>query len=102
MSLGPDGNLYVSWALPGVVNVYSLNNPEDPELIRTLPSEPGAHHMAFSKDGRYLFVQNNMLSLDGMDSGTISVIDLKSLELVAIVDSFIKRGWQPESIILME
>ena len=43
-----------------------------------------------------------MLSLDGMDSGTISVIDLKSMKLVAIVDSFIMRGWQPESIILME
>ncbi|MEE8132746.1 MAG: hypothetical protein V3T40_04135 [Nitrososphaerales archaeon] len=100
--LGPDGNLYVSWAKPGVVNVYSLKKPDVPELVRTLPAEPGAHHIAFSKDGRYMFVQNNLLTLEGMNSGTISVVDLESGELVATVDSFIKRGWQPESLLLLE
>ena len=62
---GPDGNLYVSWALPGHVNVYSLRNPEQPELIRTYETQAGAHHVDFSKDGRYMFVQNNMINLEG-------------------------------------
>ena len=99
--LGPDGNLYLSWAQPGLVNVYNLKDPEAPRLIRTLPAEPGAHHIAFSDDGRYLFVQNNLLNLKKMDAGTISVVELKSGQPVATVDSFIQQGLQPASLLLL-
>ncbi|HED04123.1 MAG TPA: YncE family protein [Candidatus Fraserbacteria bacterium] len=98
---GPDGNLYVSWAQPGLVNVYNLKDPEAPRLIRTLPAEPGAHHIAFSDDGRYLFVQNNLLNLEKMNAGTISVLDLNSGRPVATVDSFIQQGLQPASLLLL-
>ena len=37
LNIGPKGNLYVSFAVPGVVNEYSLENPGQPELLRTLP-----------------------------------------------------------------
>jgi DNA-binding beta-propeller fold protein YncE len=101
ITLGPDGNLYVSFAQPGVVNVYSLTNPEQPQLIRTLPAEAGAHHIIFSPDGQYMFVQNNLLGLEGMNTGTISVVDLSTGRLVATVESFRKKGLLPTSLVLI-
>jgi DNA-binding beta-propeller fold protein YncE len=101
ISLGPDGNLYVSFAQPGVVNVYSLENPEAPRLIRTLPAEAGAHHILFSPDGRYMFVQNNLLGLEGMNAGTISVVDLSTGRLTATVESFREQGLLPTSFVLI-
>lgn len=101
MALGPDGNLYVSFAQPGVVNVYNLDDPTSPRLIETLPTEAGAHHIEFSADGAYLFVQNNMLNLDGMNAGTISVLDRKSGEIVATINAFNEAGLKPESIMLL-
>jgi len=101
MYVGPDGHLYVSFAQPGVVNVYNIADPTSPRLIKTLPAEPGAHHIAFSENGKYMFVQNNLLNLEKMNAGTISVVDLQSGKLVASVDSFIKRGLQPASLVLL-
>jgi DNA-binding beta-propeller fold protein YncE len=101
MYLGPDRNLYVTWAQPGVVNVYDIEKPESPKLIKTLPADVGAHHIAFSEDGRYMFVQNNLLNLEGLNSGTISVVDLHSGELISTVKSFVEGGWQPASILLL-
>lgn len=101
MTLGPEGNLYVSFAQPGVVNVYNLDDPTIPRLIETLPAAAGAHHIEFSADGAYLFVQNNMLNLEGMNAGTISVLDRKSGEIVATIDAFNEAGLKPESIMLL-
>jgi DNA-binding beta-propeller fold protein YncE len=101
LSLGPKGNLYVSFGSPGVVNEYSLQNPEQPELLRTLPAEPGAHHVLFSGDGQYMFVQNNLLNLDGLNSGTISVVDLNSGTLVATLDNLVEQGMMIESMDLI-
>lgn len=98
---GPDGNLYVSWALPGHVNVYSVANPEKPVLLRTIKTEPGAHHVDFSTDGKYMFVQNNMINLEGMDAGTISVVELKSGNVVGTVSSFLEADLRVESMILL-
>ncbi len=101
LNIGPMGNLYVSFALPGIVNEYSLENPEQPELLRTLPAMLGAHHALFSEDGRYMYVQNNLLNLDGLNSGTISVVDLTSGNLIATIDDTLKLGMMIESIDLI-
>lgn len=101
LSIGPKGNLYVVFASPGVVNEYSLQNPEQPELLRTLPAEPGAHHILFSEDGRYMFVQNNLLNLDGLNSGTISVVDLNTGTLTATLDDLVEQGMMIESMELI-
>lgn len=98
LNIGPKGNLFVSFAVPGVVNEYSLENPEQPELLRTLPAMPGAHHTLFSEDGQYMFVQNNLLNLDGLNSGTISVVNLSSGNLVATIDDTLQQGMMIESI----
>ena len=101
LNIGPNGNLYVSFAIPGVVNEYSLENPEQPELLRTLPAQPGAHHVLFSEDSKYMFVQNNLLNLDGLNSGTISVIDFNSGNLVATIDNLVEQGMMIESLDLI-
>jgi DNA-binding beta-propeller fold protein YncE len=101
LSIGPNGNLYVSFAVPGVVNEYSLENPEQPELLRSLPAQPGAHHVLFSEDSKYMFVQNNLLNLDGLNSGTISVIDFNSGNLVATIDDLVEQGMMIESLDLI-
>jgi DNA-binding beta-propeller fold protein YncE len=101
LNIGPKGNLYVSFALPGVVNEYSLESPEQPELLRTLPAQSGAHHVLFSEDSKYMFVQNNLLNLDGLNSGTISVIDFNSGNLVATIDNLVEQGMMIESLDLI-
>ena len=101
LNIGPKGNLYVSFAVPGVVNEYNLENPKQPELLRTLPAQPGAHHTLFSEDGKYMFVQNNLLNLDGLNSGTISVVDLTSGNLIATIDDLLDNGMMIESVDLI-
>lgn len=101
LNIGSNGNLYVSFAIPGVVNEYSLENPEQPELLRTLPAQPGAHHVLFSGDGQYMFVQNNLLNLDGLNSGTISVVEFSSGNLIATIDDLTTQGMMIESLDLI-
>lgn len=101
MYFGPGGHLYVSWAVPGVVNEYRVERPDQLQLIRTLPAEPGAHHIEFSPDGRHMFVQNNLLNLDEMNAGTITAVDLGTGRTVCTADSFLERGLMPESIMLL-
>jgi DNA-binding beta-propeller fold protein YncE len=101
ISFGPYGNLYVSFANPGVVNEYSLENPEQPKILRTLPAQQGAHHVLFSPDNKYMFVQNNLLNLDGINAGTISVIDFKSGDLITTMDNFVEQGMMIESLDLL-
>jgi len=98
LNIGPKGNLFVTFAVPGVVNEYSLENPEQPKLIRTLPAMPGAHHTLFSGDGKYMYVQNNLLNLDGLNSGTISVVDFASGNQIATIDDTLEKGMMIESI----
>ena len=98
LNIGPGGNLFVSFAIPGEVNEYSLENPEQPELLRTLPAMPGAHHTLFSDDGRFMFVQNNLLNLEGINSGTISVVDMTTGNLIATIDDPLKDGMLIESV----
>ena len=101
MYMGPDGNLYVSFAQPGGVNVYDISQPLTPKFLKTLPAEAGAHHIAFSDDGKYMFVQNNLLNLEKMNAGTISVVDLETSQLTATMENFVKQGLQPASLVLL-
>lgn len=47
-----------------------------PRFLQTIQAAPGAHHLVFSPDEKYLFVQNSLLNLPGMDDGSITVIDV--------------------------
>lgn len=98
MYMMPNDLMYVSYAQPGAVDVYNIQDPQQPKYLRTLPAGAGAHHILFSDDGKYMFVQNNLLGLDAMNAGTISVVDLDSGELVSTVNSFNDANMLPTSM----
>ena len=93
--------LYVTTAKPGHVNVYDISDPQTPRFLRAIPAAPGAHHLVFSPDERYLFVQNSLLNLQGMSDGSITVIDLATGEPVASVDTLKNQGLNPNCIVLL-
>ena len=64
-------------------------------------AQQGAHHVLFSPDNQYMFVQNNLLNLDGINAGTISVVDFKSGELITTLDDFVEDGMMIESLDLL-
>lgn len=96
-----EAELYVSFAVPGVVNVYSLDNLPELTLKRTLVAEPGAHHMAFftTESGREaLVIQNNLLNIDGLNTGTLTVLDTHTGERLGTVDLPDEHDLMPEAI----
>lgn len=93
--------LYVSFGVPGVINVYGLDSLPELPLKRTLNAGAGAHHMAFfeTESGRELVVvQNNLLNVPGLNAGTLQVLDTHTGELVGTVDLPAEDGLMPESI----
>ena len=93
--------LYVSFGVPGVVNVYRLDALPALPLKRTLRAAPGAHHMAFfeTESGRELVVvQNNLLDLNGLNAGSLTVLDSHTGEVLGTVPMAAEHGLMPESI----
>jgi DNA-binding beta-propeller fold protein YncE len=93
--------LYVTFGVPGVINVYSLDALPQLPLKRTLPAGPGAHHMTFfeTESGRELVVvQNNLLNLEGINAGTLMVVDIHTGEVLKTLDMKATYGLLPESI----
>jgi DNA-binding beta-propeller fold protein YncE len=93
--------LYISFGVPGVINVYSLDALPQLPLKRTLPAGPGAHHMSFFEThsgSEVVVVQNNLLNLEGINAGTLMVVDIHSGEVLKTLDMRATYGWLPESI----
>lgn len=94
--------LYITVANPGVFYVFDLaGGLLEPELIASIPTAGGAHHVGFTTDGKYAFVQNALLNLPGMDDGSVTVIDLEKQEVVASMDTLKELGFNPNSIVLL-
>ncbi len=93
--------LYVTVAKPGVVNVYDVGEPTQPRFLQTIPAAPGAHHLVFSPDERYLFVQNSLLNLPGMDDGSITVIDVAQGKAIGSINTLKDAGYNPNCIVLL-
>ena len=93
---------YLTTANPGQLHIFDIGNgPKQPKLLKSIATAGGAHHVAFTKDGRYAFVQNNFLGLPGMNDGSITVIDMKTEEVINSVDTFKDQGLIPNSIVLL-
>ncbi len=93
---------YVTTAKPGHLHIFDISgDPTKPKLLKTLPAAEGAHHVAFTKDWRYAFVQNSFLNLPGMSDGSITVIDLKAETVVGNIDTLKSEGFNPNSIVLL-
>lgn len=94
--------LYVTTGIPGHLNIFDIGqDPENPKLLRSIKTAEGAHHVVFSPDKRYAFVQNNLLNLPGLSDGSISVVDLEKGETVASIDTLKNQGLNPNCIILL-
>ena len=96
-----DQLLYVSFALPGVVNAYSLDNLPELELVKSYQAEAGAHHFGFfvTESGREaMVVQNNLLNGEGINAGTLTIVDIHSGEQLGRLDLAGDHGMMPESI----
>ena len=93
--------LYVSVAKPGVVNVYDVAEPARPRFVQTIPAAPGAHHLVFSPDEKYLFVQNSLLNLPEMDDGSITVIDVAQGKKIHSINTLKDAGYNPNCIVLL-
>ena len=94
--------LYVTTAKPGRFHIFDVSkDPIKPRLLKTIRAAEGAHHVAFTKDWRYAFVQNTLLNLPGMSDGSITVIDLKTEKVVKSVNTLRNSGYNPNSIVLL-
>jgi DNA-binding beta-propeller fold protein YncE len=94
--------MYVTTAKPGHLHIFGLNaGPGTPRLLKSIATAEGAHHVAFTKDGRYAYVQNALLNLPGMSDGSITVIDLKSQKAIGTVDTLKNKGYNPNSLVLL-
>ena len=94
--------LYVTTAKPGHLHVFDISkNPGQPELLKSIPAAEGAHHVAFTKDGQFAYVQNSLLNLPGMSDGSVTVVDLVKAEVVGSVNSLKDSGFNPNSIVLL-
>ena len=93
---------YVTTAKPGHFHIFDISgDPTQPKLLKTLPAAEGAHHVAFTKDWRYAFVQNSLLNLPGMSDGSITVIDLKTETVIGSIDTLKNEGFNPNSMVLL-
>ncbi len=98
---GAADRAFVTTAKPGHLNVYDISDPARPKHLKAVPAAAGAHHVAFSPDQRYAFVQNSLLNMEGMSDGSISVIDLEKREKVDSIDTFKDAGLRPNCIVLL-
>ncbi|MDD2725445.1 MAG: YncE family protein [Methylovulum sp.] len=93
--------MFVTTANPGALNVFDISQPTQPKLLKSIPTAGGAHHVVFSPDEHYAFVQNSFLNLPKMDDGSISVIDLVKMEKTASIDTLKEQGFNPNCIVML-
>jgi len=93
--------MYITSASPGYFNIFDIKNPAKPVLEKSIATAEGSHHVVFSPDERYAFVQNSLLNLPGMSDGSITVIDLQSNSVKMSLNTFKDQGLNPNSIVMM-
>jgi len=98
-----DGSqMHVTTASPGKMHFFELSNGgRKATLVKTINTGAGAHHVAYTKDGKYAFVQNSFINLPGMRDGSISLVDLESREVVGSWDTLKDNGFNPNSLVLL-
>jgi len=103
MYFTPDGGtMYVTTAKPGHFHTFDVSKtPAALVHKKAIPAGEGAHHVAFTRDWKYAFVQNAFLNLPGMSDGSITVIDLQRGDVVVSVDQLKDAGYNPNSIVLL-
>lgn len=99
---GKTDRLYVTTAKPGHLHIFDIGkNAAKPELLKSIATAEGAHHVAVTKDEKLAFVQNSFLNLPGMSDGSITIVDLAKGEVVGSIDTLKDQGFNPNSIVLL-
>lgn len=94
--------LFVTTANPGALNIFDISqSTSKPVFLKSIPTAGGAHHVVFSPDEKYAFVQNSFLNLPDMDDGSISVIDLQKMEKIHSIDTLKALGFKPNCILML-
>ena len=94
--------LYVTTAKPGHLHIFDISKGAGkPELIKSIATAEGAHHVAVTKDEQLAFVQNSLLNLPGMSDGSITIIDLAKGEAIGSLDTLKDQGFNPNCIVLL-
>ena len=94
--------MYVTTANPGNFHIFDISaGVLEPELLKTITTAGGAHHVGFTRDGKYAFVQNSFLNLPGMSDGSVTVVDLVKSEAIASMDTLKEAGLNPNLIVLL-
>ncbi|MDD5580930.1 MAG: YncE family protein [Methylobacter sp.] len=95
--------LYVTTAKPGALNIFDISGESitKPILLKSIPTAAGSHHVVFSPNEKYAFVENNFLNLPEMDDGSITVIDLQKMEKKTSIDTLKKMGLNPHDIYML-
>jgi DNA-binding beta-propeller fold protein YncE len=103
MYFTPDAKtLYVSTAKPGHLHEFDISaGLATPRLVKSVAAGEGAHHVGFTKDYRYGFVQNALLNLPGMSDGSVTVVDLQSGKVLKSMDTLKNDGFNPNSLVLL-
>jgi len=94
--------LHVTTANPGRIHFFDISaNPAKPKHTKTLEAGEGAHHVAYTKDGKYAYVQNAFINLPGMSEGSITVIDMEKREVIDTIETFVDNGLNPNCMVLL-
>ena len=94
--------MYVTTAKPGHLHIFDLSQgPAAPAHKKAIAAAEGAHHVAFTRDWKYAFVQNSLLNLPGMSDGSITIVDLVKGEAIGNIDTLKEQGFNPNSIVLL-
>lgn len=91
---------YITTAMPGHLNAFDITDPQSPRHLWAAEAAPGAHHLVFSPDERRAYVQNGLANIDGVNDGSISVIDLESGTTLDSIDTFKDAGFTVNMIAL--
>jgi hypothetical protein len=99
---GKADQLHVTTAKPGHLHLFDISKDAGkPQLLKSIATAEGAHHVAYTKDGKLAFVQNSFINLPGMSDGSITVVDLAKGEAIGSVDTLKDQGFAPNSLVLL-
>lgn len=94
--------MHVTTSNPGKMHFFTLgDNGRTATHVKAIDTAGGAHHVAYTRDGRYAFVQNSFINLPGMSDGSISVVDLSSREVVGSWNTLKDNGFNPNCVVLL-
>lgn len=94
--------LFITTADPGMFHIFDISeDPLSPNLIESIVTAGGAHHVAITPDEKIAYVQNSLLNLPGLNDGSITVIDLMEMKAIETLETFKEKGLTPNSITML-